>query len=363
VSSGGLYGAEQVILNLAQSENASSYIGAMYTGHDCALEVVDDAQKRGLRTVVFESQGFGLRAIFEIKRFLRTNRIDILHTHGYKSDIVGWLATLLSKTMWVATNHVWHPINARLRFYEALDAFVLRFAKLVVAVSAHVREDLISASVPASKIRVIHNGIDVDRFREHPPKTPTRAELGLHDEDLIVTIVGRLSPEKGHRTLLTAAQMLCAKFDGDLKFLVVGDGPLRDELGVDVGKMDLDRHVVFTGFRTDMPEIYALTDMLVNVSSIEGLPMTLLEAMAAGVPVVAARTGGIPEIIEHDKTGLLVNANDPKDLAAKLELLIRDEDKRRTLAGSAFQFVIMNHSRERMCDRYRYLYQEAVSEA
>ena len=363
VSSGGLYGAEQVLLNLARSKNTISYVGALYSGHGPALDVIHDAEKRGLRTVVFESRGkISVKPIFQINKFLRQNRIDILHTHGYKSDVIGFLAALSGKTRWVATNHVWHPTSRTLRLYESVDAFVLRFAKRVVAVSRPIREDLISVSVPPANIRVISNGVDVDCFRQSGSTQALRADLGLGDRDVVVTIVGRLSPEKGHRTFLEAARRLCSNNRDNVKFLIVGDGPMKDELRAEVTRLNLADRVIFTGFRNDMPEIYALSDVMVNASSIEGLPMTLLEAMASGVPVVAARTGGIPEIVKDDETGLLIDPNDVEDLRAKIEVLIDDRCKSQRLAAAAFEFVTLNHSCERMRDHYQDVYRDVVRE-
>jgi glycosyltransferase involved in cell wall biosynthesis len=362
VSSGGLYGAEQVILNLARSENTNSYVGALYNGSGPSLDVIDEAEKRNLKTVVFDSRGrINPKPIVQVNRFLRKNRIDILHTHGYKSDIVGFLAALSGKTRWVATNHVWHPISWILRFYESMDAFVLRFARRVVAVSRGVREDLISANVPPANIRVIGNGVDIDRFTKSRSTATLKAVLGLREHDVVVTIVGRLSPEKGHRTFLEAARKVSSNKD-NVRFLIVGDGPMAEELGAEAARLNLEERVIFTSFRKDMPEVYALTDVMVNASSIEGLPMTLLEAMASGVPVIAARTGGIPDIIKDNETGLLIDPHDVEALKVKIESLIDDPGKRQRLAAAAFEFVTMNHSFERMCDGYRQVYQEIMGE-
>jgi len=360
VSSGGLYGAEQVILNLARSESALSYVGALYNAHSPHLEVIDEAKTMGVRTVVFSSKGrIDLGTIFQISRFLRKNAIDILHTHGYKSDIVGCFAAFLGRTKWVATNHVWHPMSGKLRLYESLDAFLLRFAKRIVAVSAEIREDLIATRVSPAKIRVIDNGIDIDRFKESRSTEILRAALGIRDHDVVVTMVGRLSPEKGHRVFLEAARTVSSSRE-HVRFLVVGDGPLAEELRADVTRLDLGDRVIFAGFRKEMPEIYALSDVMVNASSIEGLPMTILEAMASHVPVVAARTGGIPGVIRDNETGLLVDAQDVDALAIQIGSLVDDQGKRRRLATAAFEFVTMNHSFERMCAAYRQVYREVL---
>ena len=362
VSSGGLYGAEQVILNLARNERLITFIGALYNVHRPNLDVIEEAEKRGLNTVVFHSRGrIDLTTVFRIIRFLRQHQIDILHTHGYKSDIVGFLATLFGRAKWVATNHVWHPLSTKLRLYESVDAFVLRFATRVVAVSREIRQDLISTSIRPAYIRVIHNGIDIDRFRQFRSTKTLKATLGIRDDDVVVTIIGRLSPEKGHKTFLEAAKQISANRN-HVKFLIVGDGPMGDELRAEVARLNLEDHVVFTGFRKDMPDVYGLSDMMVNASTIEGLPMTILEAMASNVPVIATPAGGTPDVIKDGETGLLFDADDVDALKTKIESLIGDPSRRRRLAAAAYEFVATNHSLEGMCDAYGRVYGEFLSD-
>jgi glycosyltransferase involved in cell wall biosynthesis len=362
VSSGGLYGAEQVILNLARIQDAISYVGALCNEHGATLDILDEAQKRGLRTAAFDARGrLNRRSIVQVNRFLRNNRIDIVHTHGYKSDIIGFLACLSGNTRWVATNHVWHPISRTMRLYVRVDAFALRFASRVVAVSGEIREDLIAANVRPANIRVISNGIDIHRFTKSKSAATLKAALGLQEHDVVVAMVGRLSPEKGHKTFLEAARQV-SSHKNNVRFLIVGDGPMAEELRAETDRLNVQDRVVFTGFRKDMPEIYALTDVIVNASTIEGLPMTLLEAMASGVAVIAARTGGIPDIIEDDETGLIVDPGVADELRVKIESLVDDVDKRQRLAAAAFEFVKMNHSFDGMCDRYRHVYREVMGE-
>ena len=362
VSSGGLYGAEQVILNLARSERLISYVGALYNVHRPNLDVIEEAKKRGLNTVVFHSRGrIDVTTVFRIIRFLRQHQIDILHTHGYKSDIVGFLAALFGRTKWVATNHVWHSLSRTLRFYESVDAFVLRFATRVVAVSREIRQDLISTSIRPAYIRVIHNGIDIDRFRRSRSTKTLRATLGIHDDDVVVTIIGRLSPEKGHKTFLQAAKEVSSNRN-HVKFLIVGDGPIGEELRAEVARLNLEGRVIFTGFRNDMPDVYGLSDIMVNASTIEGLPMTILEAMASNVPVIATPAGGTPDVIRDEETGLLFDAHDVNALKTRIESLIDDPSRRRRLAAAAYEFVATNHSLERMCDAYGRVYGEILSD-
>ena len=360
VSSGGLYGAEQVVLNLARARHVVAYVGALHNTHSPNVDMIDEARRRGLKTVLFDSRGrVDLRTVFQISRFLKTERIDILHTHGYKSDIVGCLAATVAQTRWVATNHVWHPLTAKLRLYVSLDAFLLRFARRVVAVSSEIRQDLISTKVAPAKIRVIDNGIDVDRFRRPQPTDTLKSSLRIGKRDTVVTIVGRLSPEKGHKAFLEAARRVSSNRD-HVKFLIVGDGALLADLRTEAARLKLQERVVFTGFRTDMPEIYAITDVLVNASSIEGLPMTILEAMASRVPVIATRIGGVPDIIRDQETGLLFDAGDVDALTTRMESLVDDAAERLRLAAAALEFVTMNHSFQRMCDAYWKVYCEMM---
>jgi len=362
VSSGGLYGAEQVILNLARSKNTITYIGALCDVHGGNREVIDEGEKIGVRTVVFDSsRRIDLTPVLQVKRFLKIREIDILHTHGYKSDIVGFLAASLAKVHWVATNHVWHPLSWKMRLYESLDAFVLRYARRVVAVSRAIREDLVSTNVPPAKVRVIGNGIDIERFQKSRSSATLKAVLGIRECDSVVTIVGRLSPEKGHKIFLEAARRV-ASDNKNVTFLIVGDGPMAQELRAEAARLDLQGRVIFTGFRKDMPEVYAITDLMVNASSIEGLPVTILEAMASRVPVIATCIGGIPDVIIDDETGMLIPSQDADALKTQMESLIDDRDKRRRLTAAAFRFVTVNHSFERMCDAYRQVYAEVMGD-
>lgn len=357
VSSNGLYGAERVILNLAQGEGTLSYVGALYNSHNPHLEMIDEAKKMGLRTVVFNSRGrVDLKTIFDIKKFLKDNRIDILHTHNYKSDIVGFWAVLLSKCKWVATNHVWHGLDRKLRVYEKIDAFVLRFAARVVAVSIEIKEDLVAQNIPARKVQVIDNGIDIARFSRPRSVEELKEGLGIHKDDAVVTIVGRLSPEKGHETFLKAAKDVLAR-KKNVKFLIVGDGPIGAELRVMADKLSLNGHVAFTGVRKDMDGIYALSDLMVNASSIEGLPMTILEAMAAKVALIVTPVGAVPKVIQHGVNGVIFPAGDDLGLSKEICSLIDDPSRRESLTERAYQDVCDRFSSATMVRQYKQIYE------
>jgi len=358
VSSGGLFGAEKVILNLARhSGGRVSFAGALKNQHNPHLEIIEEAKRIGINTAIFDSYGrFDLGSVFRIKKFLKENDIAIIHTHNYKSDIVGFLASLFRKTKWVATNHVWHGLDRKLRFYERIDAFVLRFAAQVVAVSNEIKDDLIAKNIPEQKVGVIDNGIDIRQFDRSRSTGAIKEGLGIQENDIVVTIVGRLSPEKGHKTFLKAAKNISAK-KNNIKFLIVGDGPIKEELHAEASQLTLNGCVVFAGIRKDMPAIYAISDFMVNASSIEGMPLTILEAMAARVALIVAPVGAVSEVIKQGVNGLVVNTGDAQGLSEGICSLIDDPSKRDRLIERAYSDVCDRFSSETMAARYEQIYE------
>ncbi len=297
--------------------------------------------------------------MFRIKKFLKENDIDIIHTHNYKSDIAGFLASLFNKAKWVATNHVWHGLDRKLRAYERIDAFTLRFASQVMAVSDEIKEDLTSKGIPAAKISVIDNGIDIAAFDSLTPSTIVKKDLGIAEGDAVVAIVGRLSPEKGHKTFLKAAKNVLRQKE-NIKFLIVGDGPINDDLRDETTRLQLNGCIIFAGVRKDMSAIYSITDVMVNASSIEGLPMTVLEAMAAKVALIVTPVGAVPKVIKHEVNGLMVNVGDEAGLAENICALVDDRVKREHLTAQAYKDVCDQFSSEKMALRYGQIYRLAI---
>ncbi len=355
ISSIGLFGAERVILNLVQyKEGVNATIGALHNHHNPHLEIVDEAKKLGLKTVMFDSFGaFDLRTISRVANFLKQNKIDIIHTHNYKSDLIGFCAARLAKTKWFATNHVWHSTDSKMAFYEKLDAAVLRWATRVIAVSDEIKQDLLKKKV--ERVTVIHNGIDILKFAPHQFNGQFRQRLGIASENIVVSIVGRLSKEKGHTIFLLAAENLVKKYP-QVKFLVVGDGPLKETLTAEISQRHLNQRVILAGIQNNMAEVYAASDVLVNASFIEGLPMTILEAMASRLPIIATRVGATPQVLRHEVSGLLFNPGDEQALAQFISYLIDHPEKRRYLGQQAFEEVCRNFSMETMAKNYKEAY-------
>ena len=362
VSSGGLFGAEKVILNLAgYNKEFDSIVGALNNRHNPHFEVAAEAQKLGLSSVIFESKGpFDFGAVWRVKKFIQTHDVDVIHSHNYKSDIIGFLAARLTGKKWIATNHVWHGTDRKLQLYETIDAFILKFADRICAVSKEIKADLAAKGVSSGKISVIDNGIDIAQYDNQRTAFGLKDELNIKSDNVVVTIVGRLSKEKGHEVFLAAAKEVASRH-AHVKFLIVGDGLLRAQLQVQADTLGLSNNVIFTGIRQDMPAIYSISDILVNASFIEGLPMTILEAMAAKVAIVAARVGAIPDVINANHNGLLINPGDMKAFAEAVIQLIQNPQKRKDLAQKAYADVCADFSVARMVNQYEKIYSHLLN--
>jgi len=363
VSSGGFFGAERVILNLASQQNSglvTGWVGAINNKHNPHLEIIDAAQKSGFKNVIFDSNSpIDLNLISSIKKFLKENKIDILHTHNYKSDITGFLATLNTKVKWVATMHGWTSTDPKIRWYESLDRFVLKFARKIICVSANNSERLLKQGVDQIKVAIIDNGINVAKFDLIRSNQNLKTALGIDNKDIVVCIVGRLSKEKGHKILLKAISSIIPQYP-NLKCLVVGDGPLMTNLQELSESLRISRHLIFTGNRQDVADIYKICDILVNASYTEGLPMTILEAMAAKVTVIATKVGAVPQVIRNGESGVLLEAGDPDTLSQAIISLIKDAQKRTTMAQHAYNDVCSQYGEQRMAENYKNLYQGLI---
>jgi len=361
VSSGGLFGAERVILNLAAQNNGIiSWVGAVNNRHNPHLEIIKEAQNIGLKTFIFDSSCQGdIRTVFSVKKFIKENNINIIHTHNYKSNIIGFLATRFTRTKWVSTLHGWTSADAKLYWYEILDRFFLRFADKIICVSQNNYERLLNKGISKGTLAVISNGIDLNAFSFCGQVPNLRKDLGINAGDMVVAIVGRLSEEKGHKILFKALNSVTPQYP-NIKCLVVGDGPLKTALQKIVDNLSLSDCVIFTGNRKDMAEVYRICDILVNASFTEGLPMTILEAMASKVAIIATRVGALPKVIRNGQNGILIDPGNPDALSEAMISLFNDAHKRQILADQAYKDVHEHYSGQRMAEEYRESYERVL---
>lgn len=363
-SSVGFYGAENVIIEIAKSISGSPYkslIGILENSHNPHTELAAVAQKYNLVSQVFQCDGrFSKRTTKTLRQFLFKQDIKILHTHDYKADFYASLATFNSDIKRVATIHPWlgvdHQITAK--FYATLDKQILRSFHRLVAISTEMHAQLVQYGLPISKLVTIENGIDLCRFTLNINKNEARKQFRLPLGTTVIGTIGRLSEEKGHALLLRAAQLLVADFP-DLTIMILGDGPLRQQLSKEVEALNLQKHVVFTGVCSDIPKALTAMDIFALPSFTEGLPMTLLEAMAARKPIVASAVGSIPRLIRNQENGLTVQPHDAQALYEALAYLIRQPAHASRFASKA-QTDVQLFSAAGMGKKYIKLYDELL---
>jgi glycosyltransferase involved in cell wall biosynthesis len=361
-SSSAMLGAERVVLELSKRSwefGYESIVVALQSPDDPEPELVRLARAAGIQAKVLACRGRFDPTIFgRIRRLVRAERVDLLHAHGYKENFYGLLAGTGVPT--VATNHLWKRGTRSLRLYCWLDSRLIRHFDHVVAVSEPIRQELLQAGVPDHKLSRIANGIDTGPFRR-AAAGGRRASLDLPQDRLVVGMVSSLTPEKGHVHALEALARLRGRFP-DLLLAVVGDGPQRPALQAAADRLGLRDQVRFCGRRSDVAEVLGAFDVFLLPSLNEGLPIALLEAMAAARPVVASRVGDVPAVVRDDDTGLLVPPADVSALAAALARLAADPDLRSRLGRAAADAVERRFSAEQMARQYCLLYDRLQQE-
>jgi glycosyltransferase involved in cell wall biosynthesis len=363
ISSRGLYGAERVVIDLCKSlkcYGCESIIGVIRNSHNPHVEVADEAKKNAIDTVVFPCEArLDVKLIFRIRKYASKTQINLMHCHGYKSNFYGLFAREKGSPI-VATNHNWLTSHWKLRVYRRFDSLLIRYFTRIIAVSHDIQAEMLAYGVPREKIRVIDNGIDVTRFRDSVSPEAVKGKFGLKKEVTIIGTVGNLGAEKGHVYLLQAAKDI-VKNVGPVKFFFVGDGPLRGWLENEATQLGIADNVIFTGYRTDIPDLLSIMDVFVLPSVKEGLPMVLLEAMAAKKAIVTTRVGAIPKVVNNGN-GILVEPRDAIGLQKAIVSLLTNERKRREYASAGYETVRMQFSSERMSSEYFNLYSELLED-
>lgn len=358
ISSGGYYGAENMLLNLCASQQKTGCQNSLmifYNVHAPNVELYERARRRGLSVRMVHCQGRAdWRAVRQIEECIQEDGIQLIHTHGYKADLYGYVAARRSGKPIVATCHNWLGGTAALGIYNHLDRMALKRFHGLAAVSDSVAQRLLASGVSAKKIRTIANGIDVQTFERARPLQAFNL-----DGSKVVGMVARLDLKKGFEYLLRAANELRGSFP-ELKVVIVGEGPDRSEIEGMIQRLGLQSSVILAGQRSDMPAVYAAMDVFVLPSLNEGLPMTILEAMAASKPVIATRVGAIPKVIQDGETGLLVDPGDSDGLRNALARLLTDSGLCSRLGAEGHDWVSRNYTSEAMALKYRQMYDDVL---
>jgi len=342
-----------------------------YRVYVCALKkpgVLDkQAKAQGLNVSYFDRQKYDPRKILDLIRFIRKNKIQIVHTHLLGAGIIGRIAaTICQVPVVIVHDHSGFPMLSNIptvysRLLRMMDKPLTYVTDRVIAVSYSVKERRIKRGLPdKNKVVVIHNGIDINKFNSDLyDNDKIRETMSIGASDVVIGAVGRLSPEKGLDFLLEAASKIYSKYT-EAKLVIIGDGPCRNMLEQQTIDLGISEKVIFTGFRDDVPELLSAMDIFVSSSLFEAFPMVILEAMSMSKPVVATNVGGIPEMIIPGVTGFIVPPGDSEALYTAIIQLLDDPDRRITFGQNGRQRIEEFFTTQVIVNKLVELYDELV---
>lgn len=347
-------GAESMFLTLAR--------GLRQNGHDVRPVVLgggmgwlsDRLRQHGFS--VFQPllrRPIDIALVWALARWIRQESVTVLHGHEFTMSFYGALAGMIQPIPFVMTMHGGTSYASVLRRRVAL-ATAARTAQAVVGVSDRTAAQLSDALwLNRQKIAVVHNGVDA----QSGSRELGRLSLALRADERLILAVGNLYEIKGHEYLVRAAGLLRANARlSRWKVAIAGRGREEGRLLKLIQELDLGNHVLLLGLRNDVPDLLAAADLVVMPSLSEGLPMAVLEAMCAGKPLIGTNVGGIPELIQHQHTGLLVEPRDSAGLAGAIAEILLSPDRAQTYGVAAQQLVSRRYSSEAMIRAYESLY-------
>ncbi|HEV8620377.1 MAG TPA: glycosyltransferase [Nitrospiraceae bacterium] len=363
------------VVNLSAGLDPSRFEQLLVVGTENSAEgsMLDHALSKGVKPLIipeivtaFSLTPRDLKALVKLYLVIRRQRPHIVHTHTAKAGFLGRLAAWLAGVPLIVHTYHGHVLHGYFGPVKALllcrmERGLARFTNCILTVSEEIKRELVTYGVaPAEKIIVIPLGFDLEPFLNcQRLRGQFRREFGLNAESRLVGIVGRLFPIKNHRLFLDAAARI-ATCERAARFVIVGDGALRSAIEQQAKELGIADQVLFTGWRRDLPRVYADLDVLVVSSDNEGTPVSAIEAMAAGCPVVGTRVGGIPDLIIENETGFLVTPRDPESLATAVLDVLQNAETARRIGRNAMAMVRTRFALQRLIADMDHLYRELL---
>ncbi len=363
VHSLGVGGAEVLVADMVRS---------MSDRFNCVIACLDDIGSIGesLRADGFRLQllhrepGLDWKCARRLSAWLREHDVGVVHVHQCTPMFQAMLARFPGRQPpLLLTEHGRHHPDLPSRKRAVAHRLLLGSRDRLVAVGEATRKALIdNEGLPADRVEVIYNGVDLSKFNgiASNVRAEVREELALAADDFVVTLVARLDPIKDHSTALATLRRLRATVP-TAKLLVVGDGSERANIEAAIAGENLQDSVIMLGTRGDVPRLLAASDVFLLTSIGEGIPLTIIEAMAAGVPVVSTNVGGICEMIAHGESGFLHDVGDAQGLAQSITTLHHDAALRDRVTTAARERAFAVFSRQQMLGSYARIYEELLS--
>jgi sugar transferase (PEP-CTERM/EpsH1 system associated) len=358
IETSGPGGAERMLISLVEALPKHEYRSLI-----CLLKegwLNDELRRRGFETVIIpQPRTVDVSWLWAVWDMVRDRRVDLMHSHEFAMNTYGSLVSLITGVPQIATVH------GKNYYYKRWDRrlayrFVARHGRMV-AVSEDCRKFLSdNVGVPRENILTIYNGIPIEQHEQsNSIRTKVRAALGISLDQPVIGTVGNLYPVKGQTFLLQAMSGIVRHWP-DCRLIIVGRGELESTLKREAKELGIERNVLFLGYRPDVPELLQAMDVFVLPSLSEGLSLSILEAMAAGKPVVATAVGGNPEVILDSETGYLVPSANPGALAEKIIALLQDPLLAHEIGKNSRTRVMQHFSLSAMVNRYLMQYAELL---
>ena len=333
-------------------------------------DFLDLAEARGVHLAVIPELGRAIRpgndlkALAKIYRLIRLEKPSIVHTHTAKAGALGRLAALMARVPVVVHTYHGHVLSGYFNpavslLFRGIEKLLARSTDVLLTVSGSVKDDLVRLGVaPASRVRVLPLGLNLEPLVGVLPRGSLRREAGWADEARVVGIVGRLVPIKDLDTFINSAALV-VKAAPDVRFAVVGDGEERSRLEAQARSVLGDR-VHFFGWRKDTENVFGDLDLVVNTSLNEGTPVALIEALAAGRPVVATAVGGTSDLLEGGRFGVLVPPRLAEELAEAIRVVLDSVETSHRMAAAGQAAVLGRYSVARLLKDMSALYSELL---
>lgn len=361
-SASGLYGAERWILSLIKyfdKDKVESLVGAIVDGLSDEAPLCQESRKLGFESVEVKSGGrYSLNAVLNLRKAIKEKNIDIVHSHGYKTDLLALLASIGLDCKIVSTPHGWtQDPDFKLKLYEMMDRMIFPFFDSVVPLSEGLMDSLAHVPNLKNKLTLITNGVDIGEIEELEEIAPEVSKL-KQDGYFVIGYIGRLVHGKGLDTFISGLSKLT---DVKWKVVIIGEGEQESELRQIVKEKGLEHDVLFMGFRSDRLSFLKGFDLFVLPSRSEGIPRCIMEAMAAEVPVVVSNIPGCRTLVDGKTTGSLFEVDDAQGLADEIKKILLDPSIGDMYRREGKRFLLEHYSAKRMAKEYEELFGKLMS--
>jgi glycosyltransferase involved in cell wall biosynthesis len=336
-------------------------VGALTSDAERSGELYEEAVRRQIPAYrIHETSRLDRGALREILRIIDLEKVDILHTHELRSDILGYICARRQHIAVISTLHGWIRNDLKNRAFVWLDKQLVRHFDHIIAVSELIAEEMRGHGTPEERLSVVNNAIVLDRLTPDPSDRSFREEIGATDGTLVIAKIGRLSREKGHPDLFAALKEVVAVHP-DCKLALVGIGPDKETLKARARSYGLEQKIHFTGYRQDMERIYNGANLVVQSSLTEGMPNVVIESLLMKKPVIATSVGGTPEIIRDGANGILVRPGHPEELARAIILFTREPQKFHGMVEEGRKTIVEQFSFDNRSRRLEQIYLKVMN--